>query len=87
MKKIIIALVLVTTGCTSVPVARKFPDVPEYLKTSCPDLMEIDSNTKKLSDVVKVVAANYGTYQECKIKAESWLNWYNTQKQIFESVK
>ena len=49
--------------------------------------MEIDPNTKKFSDVVRVVSVNYGLYQECLIKSESWINWYNQQKQIFELVK
>jgi hypothetical protein len=43
--------------------------------------------TTKLSEVVSVVAKNYGQYQECQIKSETWVEWYKTQKQIFESVK
>lgn len=88
MKKLLVILsVLVLSGCVATPVARKFPDAPEYLKVKCPELIEIDSKTTKLSEVVKVVALNYGTYQECLIKTESWINWYNNQKEIFDKVK
>jgi hypothetical protein len=88
MKKLFMVLsFMVLTGCVATPVERKFPEAPNYLKVKCPDLIEIDPNTKKFSDVVRVVSVNYGLYQECMIKSESWINWYNTQKQIFESVK
>ena len=88
MKKILMVLFLmVLTGCVATPVERKFPEVPDYLKVKCSDLIEIDPKTKKFSEVVKVVSANYGLYQECLIKNQSWINWYNTQKQIFEMVK
>jgi hypothetical protein len=43
--------------------------------------------TTKLSDVVDIVVTNYGQYKECQVKVDSWIDWYNTQKQIFESVK
>ena len=88
MKKTIMVLsLMVLTGCITTPVERKFPEVPDYLKVKCSDLIEIDPKTKKFSEVVKVVSANYGLYQECLIKNQSWINWYNTQKQIFEMVK
>jgi hypothetical protein len=34
-----------------------------------------------------VVTNNYTIYHECKIKVETWQQWYKEQKQIFESVK
>jgi DNA invertase Pin-like site-specific DNA recombinase len=43
--------------------------------------------TEKLSEVLKVVVDNYGQYHECKIKVDTWVEWYKTQKDIFESVK
>ena len=78
---------MVLTGCVATPVERKFPEVPDYLKVKCSDLIEIDHKTKKFSEVIKVVSSNYGLYQECLIKNQSWINWYNTQKQIFETVE
>jgi hypothetical protein len=87
MKKfLLIVPVLLLTGCLSTPVKRSFPDVPEELKAACPDLMMLEPTTK-LSEVVSVVAKNYGQYQECQIKSETWVEWYKTQKEIFESVK
>jgi hypothetical protein len=86
MKLLLIVPVLLLTGCLATPVQRSFPDVPEELKVACPDLMLLEPTTK-LSDVVSVVSKNYGQYQECQIKVDTWIEWYKTQKQIFESVK
>ena len=86
MKLLLIVPVLLLTGCLSTPVQRSFPEVPEELKVACPDLMLLEPTTK-LSEVVSVVAKNYGQYQECQIKVDTWIEWYKTQKQIFESIK
>lgn len=82
----LILTVLIITGCSTVPVERKFPNVPKELMESCPDLKQTQ-NTSKLSDVLTVVVENYGQYHECKLKADSWMEWYKTQKSIFDSVK
>jgi hypothetical protein len=88
MKYVIVALVLCLSGCAgTVPVKMNFPQVPETLKETCPDLKTIPEGTTKLSEVVSVVSENYGQYQECKIKIDAWTEWYNTQKKIFEDVK
>ena len=86
MKLLLIVPVLLLAGCLSTPVQRSFPEVPEELKVACPDLMLLEPTTK-LSEVVSVVSKNYGQYQECQIKVDTWIEWYKTQKQIFESVK
>ena len=86
MKKLLIITVMFLTACSTAPVTQKFPDVPAELLAECPDLKETEPTTK-LSDVIKVVADNYGRYHECRIKAEVWSEWYRTQKKIFESVK
>lgn len=85
--KILIALFLgvALTGCVA-PVKREFPKVPEPLMKACPELIETP-NTKKLSEVLTVVTKNYGQYNECAIKVDSWITWYNEQKKIFDSVK
>jgi hypothetical protein len=75
------------TGCAATPVARSFPEAPKELMTSCSDLKQIDSNITKLSEVVLVVTTNYGLYQECQIKSNGWIEWYNSQKKIFDSVE
>lgn len=89
MKRMLLALIpaLVLTGCLSTPVKRSFPDVPEDLLKACPNLELIDPNTDKLSDVLLVVADNYGQYHQCRIKVDAWIEWYKTQRSIFESVK
>jgi hypothetical protein len=86
MKFKIIVLTLLLSACTAVPVDRKFPSIPTELTQACPDLKLINPTTK-LSDVVDIVVTNYGQYKECQVKVDSWIDWYNNQKQIFESVK
>jgi hypothetical protein len=87
MKKLsIIAVVLLLTGCSATPVKRNFPDLPPALTTAC-DVIEPVPDTKKLSVVLITVTKNYSQYQECSIKVDTWLAWYNEQKKIFNSVK
>jgi hypothetical protein len=86
MKKLLVCLLL--AGCsTTVPVKRNFPDVPQVLKTPCPELKEVQEGTVRLSDVLSVVTDNYSQYHECKITVEAWIEWYDQQKKIFEEVK
>lgn len=88
MKKLLIVLAVFSlTACVSVPVERKFPQVPSELMTSCPDLVKLDPSTTKLSIVVDSVVTNYSQYQACDVKVDSWIEWYNKQKEIFDSVK
>ena len=76
------------TGCaTSVPVTMSFPQAPEDLKVACSDIKLLNPATTKLSEVVGVVGENYGQYQECQIKINGWIQWYESQKKIYESVK
>lgn len=79
--------VVLLTGCLNTPVARHFPEVPEELKTACPSLEQVDPNTTKLSEVVRVVTDNYTQYHECRVKVDAWIEWYKTQQAIFNSVK
>ena len=82
-----IILAFLATGCsTTVPVTAKFPDVPERLLVKCPQLEKLE-NESKLSDIGKTVTNNYTTYYECVVKYDAWIEWYQIQKQIFESVK
>ena len=86
MKKLLIVLLL--TGCsTTVPVARKFPEVPDVLMIPCPPLSQIKEGTTKLSEVVGVVTDNYFEYHKCSDKHDLWMEWYKAQKEIFDSVK
>jgi len=85
MKRLIIISAILLSAC--VPVERHFPEVPAELKTACPDLAQVDPNTTKLSEVVRTVTDNYSKYHECQVKVDAWIEWYNTQKAIFDSVK
>ena len=87
MKLLIAVLALSLSACVSVPVERKFPKAPEELMVACPDLKTIPEGTTQLSVVVEAVAGNYGQYQLCQTKTDTWINWYNDQKKIFDSVK
>lgn len=78
-------LVLLLSGCSMlVPVQDKFPDPVPELTQKCPDLKQTPQ-TEKLSEVIDVVVDNYSTYHECQAKVDSWNEWYNKQKKIFES--
>lgn len=87
MKNLLILIPFLLVGCTTpTPVKRNFPEVPQEIKVACPDLKEVQP-TEKLSDVLKVVVDNYAQYHECRAKVDAWVEWYNNQKQIFDSVK
>jgi hypothetical protein len=88
MKNIIaVCAFFALTGCsTVVPVKAKFPDMPERLMVKCPQLEKV-SETPTLSDVAKTVTNNYTTYYECATKHDGFVEWYNIQKNIFESIK
>jgi len=81
-------LLLLMVGCsTTVPVTMKFPEAPGTVAmTPCPQLQKVEDDAK-LSDITKTITNNYGTYYECAVKNDAWIEWYQKQKQIFESVK
>jgi hypothetical protein len=84
---LILASAVLLSGCLATPVKRTFPDVPKELLVICPDLTSVVEGTTQLSEVLKVVTENYSQYHECRIKNDLWIEWYKTQKQIFDSVK
>ena len=79
--------VLLLAGCTTVPVARKFPEAPPQLLETCPQLKTIDGDTTVFSVLTRTVVSNYTTYHECATLQQGWIEWYKTQKKTFESVK
>jgi hypothetical protein len=79
-------LILILTGCTTVPVTAKFPEAPNELLQKCPALKQLEEDVK-LSDVAKNITYNYTLHYECVIKYDAWIEWYQSQKKIFESVK
>ena len=89
MKKLLVLIpfVLLLTGCDDVPVTTKFPEVPADLRVACPGLKDVKEGTVKLSDVLAVVVENYSQYHECQVKVDAWIEWYEKQKAISDSIK
>lgn len=87
MNKYLASLLLILmSGCsTVVPVTVKFPDAPDTIKIRCPQLKTLNEEAK-LSDVAKTITENYTTYYECAVRNDSWIEWYETQKIIFEKL-
>ena len=86
MRVVLLSLLLV--GCsTVVPVTQKFPEAPgNVAMTPCPQLQKIAEDAK-LSDISKTITVNYGTYYECAVKTDAWIEWYKIQKEIFDKAK
>jgi hypothetical protein len=84
---LVLILAVLLTACQSVPVARSFPQQPETTVERCKALELVPEGTTQLSVVTSVVAKNYGSANECIVKDQTWQEWYDTQKKIFESVK
>ena len=91
MKKLLtLSLILFLSACAntmSAKITMNWPDAPPDLKTACPDLGQVDTSTTKLSDALNTITSNYSQYYLCKDKVDNWLDWYNTQQKIFNSVK
>jgi len=84
----VLSTIVLLSGCSTLtPVKQKWPEVPKEISESCPQLKKLPEDTEKLSDVVGNVSQNYGTYYECQAKLEAWIEWYKTQKNIYEEVK
>lgn len=50
-----------------------------------PNLEELQSN--KISDLLINVNENYGKFYELKEKYTAWQKWYETQKELFNSIQ
>lgn len=89
MKKLLLILPLfLLTGCLqSVPIKPEFPKAVQELTTECPDLQLVPVETTKLSEILLIIVKNYGQYHECQAKVDGWIQWYNDQKKIYDSVK
>lgn len=84
--KYLLSLLLLAGCSTTVPVTAKFPEPPKFGIKTCPQLQELKEGAK-LSDVANIVTINYTTYYDCAVKTDAWVEWYQIQKNIFESVK
>lgn len=86
MRALLLLGLLGITGCTIVPVARPFPDVPPALIKRCEDLKQVESGKNSITDLLKTVVENYTLYHECSIRVEGWNEWYVKQREIWEKV-
>lgn len=85
MRILIATLVLSLSACsTLVPVTPKFPEKPKNVEL-CPQLETVPENVK-LSGLTTTTAKNYSTYYECSVKNDTWNEWYEIQKNIFEGI-
>jgi len=88
MRNLFLVSLLFLTGCaTSVPVTMSFPQVPDALSKPCDLLLPLDTTKKDLTDLLENTTDNYAKAKECHAKSKAWLEWYETQKKIFEEVK
>jgi hypothetical protein len=87
MKRIILSLTLLLSGCgTVLPVVPSLPVLPQKLAEPCPALQKLNDDAK-LSDVSQTVHANYMMYYKCAIRHDMIVEWYNIHKQIFDDIK
>lgn len=89
MKRTIAVLcaMLTLTACTTpVPVAPRFPGVPQILTESCPALKLVEGETATLSAVIKTTVQNYTTYYQCAAKLDAWKKWYEEQQKIVDNL-
>lgn len=85
---VVIFVLAMCAGCsTVVPVKARFPEPPGLgAQSRCPDLQKLN-DAPALSDVTRTVTQNYSTYYECAVRADTWQEWYEVQKRIFEGAK
>ena len=80
-----VCLYLLLTACTTVvPVTAQFPDKPSKVG-GCKQLDTVTDDVK-LSGLTATTAKNYSTYYECAVKVDTWNDWYEKQKNIFEKA-
>lgn len=87
MKTLVFILCLLLSGCSSIGKAPIFPDAPKSLTVPCRELVLVRDGETKLSEVLKVVTANYGIYHECSTQVNSWIEWHEQQQKHFEDLK
>lgn len=89
MKNLLAVLVAtLITGCTTVPVAVKFPEAPAALMEPAGKLTPLDTSKKiQLSDIIDNTNENAGKYYELREKYNAWIEWYTSQKKIYENIK
>jgi hypothetical protein len=87
MKYLACLLLTILVGCsTDVPLTRKFPLAPDVMLEKCPKL-DVLNNNMKFSEVTKTISENYAKYHGCSDRNDTWIEWYNKQKETFDKVE
>lgn len=87
MKLVMVLLLSMLTGCTTVvPVRQPFPDAVPELQQRCETLMTVNSDTAAITELIKIVVENYTRYHQCAVRVEGWQQWYDAQRKIFEGA-
>jgi hypothetical protein len=87
MKNILLfCTVMLLAGCQTIPITQKFPDAPAILMDKCQSLETLDKPTVYLSELMTTVTNNYTKYHICANQVESWQDWYNKQKAIYDKI-
>jgi hypothetical protein len=81
-----IPVVMLSACATVVPVAQKFPEAPEQTLKLCSQLATVPPGQTTITDLLKVVVANYSTYYECAVRHDGLVEWYHVQKKIHEGI-
>lgn len=85
---ILMFLILLLAGCsTTVPVKRRFPDADPAMMAPAPTLVTLPADTADLDQLLTNSAENYGRYRSLVHQLEMWQEWYQRQRELFESVQ
>lgn len=90
MKQLIVALIFVTlAGCASNrgTVQIKWPDAPTELLEPSEDLVPLAPEQTQLSDLLDNANTNYTKYYILKDRYDTWQQWYNTHKKIYQGAQ
>lgn len=87
MKTLATLVLIMLAGCsTVVPVKQTWPDAPPALMEPCPPLKTLGSEQRSLRELLMIVIENYAVYYQCSNRTQSWQDWYQQQRKIFEAA-
>jgi hypothetical protein len=89
MKKYtLILLALLLTGCQTVGSWPEFPKAESSLLKKCPELIKLDESQQvTITEMMNIVVKNYMLYHQCSGKVEDWQQWYEKQREAYESSR
>ena len=71
------------SSCTTTPLKIPFPNPPQELMESPPELNSLPENKNtKLSDVGTTITENYAMYYDLMMKYKAWQDWAKKQKEL-----